>query len=105
MDFVPSKVVCGPAHALIKSSDNDLFVIGNNSTGAIGINQVSTSQAICVELLERNFEIKEMATGPNHSLVLLQSSDSQVLMGCGSNEAGQLGTESFEKFNQLVSIE
>ena len=45
-----------------------------------------------------------MATGPNHSVVLLQSDNSQVLMGCGSNEAGQLGNY-FDKFSQLEQIE
>lgn len=64
----------------------------------------ASPQWVELPLLNSGYEIKQVATGKTHSLILMETSRIQLLLGCGSNEFGQLGEFMSTKFEKLNTV-
>ncbi len=75
-----------------KEKGEDLFCFGANNRGQLGIGS-KKDQKKPVFLMKRE-EVKEIACGCQHTLILKRNGD---LLVCGNNNNDQLGIEGIEK--------
>jgi len=102
LDHQVKQVACGEAHSLILTTTNQVFALGENSHGQLGLPVCSNAilsfptRAVLKlpeELLSGkvNYEISQVATSPgddSHSLILVTSDHRQLLLGSGLNSHG-----------------
>lgn len=84
--LAPGPVAC---HILAVTASGACYTWGRNDTGQLGLSDLRRRN--CPTLLEDISEHKvvDAALGRNHTLVL---TDDGVVLACGSNKSGQLGT-------------
>ena len=94
------KVSCGGDHILLLTQENELFSLGLNIFGQLGIDTFnSTSIPKQVNLKEH---IIEISAGSQHSLILSQSYE---LYSCGYSKNGSLGYYSLEDVCTFTKID
>ena len=91
-DILIKDVSCGGAHTLILSKSGDLFSIGSNEFGQLGLNdrqlKFTTAPLLVQEAKNMNVTIKQIATGSAHNLIL---TDNGQIFSWGSNFKGECG--------------
>lgn len=91
-DILIKAVSCGGAHTLILSRQGELFSIGSNEYGQLGLNDrqltFTTAPLLIQEIQSRGLQVKQMASGQSHSLIL---TDNGQIFAWGSNIYGQCG--------------
>lgn len=91
-DILIRKVSCGSAHTLILSKQGELFSIGSNEYGQLGLNDrqlnFTTAPLLVQEIQGKGLQVKQIASGQNHSLILAQNGQ---VYSWGSNIYGQCG--------------
>jgi ribosomal protein L35 len=90
------KVVCGSYHTLAISEDGDLWAMGLNNYGQLGL--ADHEERLTAELVAqenwRGQKVIDAAAGEHHSLVLLASGH---VLTFGRADSGQLGVETTER--------
>lgn len=79
----------GQNHSLLLTNQNRLFVKGQNSFGQLGLGHFTDQKQFvpCFIALNQDEQIKQIALGPHHSLLL---TDKNRVLGSGFNYLGQL---------------
>ncbi|GAA5923058.1 RCC1 domain-containing protein [Sporobolomyces koalae] len=86
-------------------SSHELYSTGSNSHGQLGLGSVEDHSCYTRLRLPRKCRPLALALGANHSLLLADIADERVLLGTGSNSAGQLGEGNSEPRVQFEPIE
>jgi alpha-tubulin suppressor-like RCC1 family protein len=82
-------VAAGSAHSLALLADGRLFAWGRHLDGQLGLGSAGTDRLSPVLVPNVGLSwIKAVATGDNHTLVLLADG---VVLACGGNGSGELG--------------
>ena len=88
-DILIREVSCGGAHTLILSKQGELFSIGSNEYGQLGLNDrqltFTTAPLLIQEIQSKSLRVKQLASGQSHSLVL---TDDGKIFSWGSNIYG-----------------
>jgi|TARA_B110000285_G_C14737930_1_gene429471 alpha-tubulin suppressor-like RCC1 family protein len=91
-DILIKLVACGAKHSLILSKRGELFSIGSNSQGQLGLNdrelEYTTAPLLIQDFQTLGAQVEQLACGANHNLVLTR--DGQ-LFSWGSNQHGECG--------------
>lgn len=83
------QIVTGGYHSIVLTSDNRLWVCGNNGFGQLGLNDRQDRFTFSeVEWPEDRSRIRQVIAGHDYTIVLTQ--DNQLWV-CGDNNVGQLG--------------
>jgi secretion-regulating guanine nucleotide exchange factor len=98
---IPKSVACGANHSLVISSEDELWVSGSNSHGQIGLDIEQTSSFVRLKS-DLFANLKAVAAGWNHSLVLLRNGQ---LYALGSNDNGQCGVGNMADLRRPELIE
>lgn len=86
------RVALGQSHSLILTEDGEVYGVGSNTHGQLGIGHASGQgfdEPIKIEALQEKF-VKDVACGPRHSGAILGTGE--VYMW-GNNENGQCGID------------
>ena len=75
-------------HLFITLTSGELYSMGKNSNGQLGLRDVVTRTYPIKVNLPINLKILKLSTGKSHSLLLFENGE---LWGCGSNTFGQVG--------------
>uniref|UniRef100_A0A0G4FMN8 HECT domain-containing protein n=1 Tax=Chromera velia CCMP2878 TaxID=1169474 RepID=A0A0G4FMN8_9ALVE len=102
-------VACGSVHSLILSTTGQVFVCGDNSSGALGVGDPSSDPskamavtAVCVPKLFA-LPVQQVAAGPEHSLALTISGE---VFAWGRNKDSRLGLgDEFEQKEKVFEPE
>lgn len=90
------KVVCGSYHTLAISEDGNLWAMGLNNYGQLGLGD--HEERLTADLVEqenwKGQKVVDAAAGEHHSLVLLSSGH---VLTFGRADSGQLGVETTER--------
>lgn len=89
----------GKEHCCIITEDNDLYVLGNNSYGQLGLTDLLSVWDNPV--LIPDLKVKQVACGDNHTVVIAM--DNQVLV-CGNGREGQLGLLNVTQIGKFTAI-
>lgn len=89
-DIIITQVTCGAEHTLILSQKKELFSIGSNKFGQLGLNDRHLDFSTTPLLIQNSAQmsIKKIASGGYHNLILTENGDIQAW---GSNDQGQCG--------------
>ena len=75
-DILISQVACGAAHTMILSQRGELFSIGSNQQGQLGLNDrqldFATAPLLVHSVKKMGLQISRVAAGRNHNLLLTQ---------------------------------
>ena len=82
------QVACGGSHTVALKKDGSVIVVGENSSGQLGLNTQDDMLSF-TNMLNVNNDIIKVACGTNHTLVLKNDG---TVWGTGNNSSGQLGT-------------
>ncbi len=97
---------CGASHSLLLSKDGDVYGMGSNKQGELGLDFVSTQlQPTLIEEFkgeEQVESVEQIACGSHYSILLSQGR----IFATGNNSYGQLGldAESTREFTQVRYI-
>jgi alpha-tubulin suppressor-like RCC1 family protein len=91
---------CGSYHNIILNENNEIFVVGNNSFGQLGLGDNNDRNVYTK--LEHNFgKIKYIYCGAYHNIILNENNE---LFVCGDNMRGQLGLGDNKNRNTYTKI-
>jgi alpha-tubulin suppressor-like RCC1 family protein len=94
-------IYCGGFHNIILNENNEIFVIGNNSYGQLGLGDYDNREVHTK--LEHNLgKIKNIYCGGYHNIIL---NDNNEVFVCGGNSVGQLGLGDYNKRNIYTKLE
>jgi alpha-tubulin suppressor-like RCC1 family protein len=94
-------IYCGYFHNIILNENNEIFVIGNNSYGQLGLGDYDNREVYTK--LEHNLgKIKNIYCGGFHSIILNENNELYV---CGFNGSGQLGLGDCDNRNVYTKLE
>ena len=93
-------VACGSSHTAILLNDGTLRVCGLNSTGQLGINNITQQQTI-VPVLKISSQAIAVACGGFYTAILLNDGTVRV---CGRNQFGQLGLNDLNTRSTVVPV-
>ena len=106
INFKIKQIACGSQHTLLLSEDGDIYALGNNSHGQLGLsvqNYPIVSQPKKIEF--KYGKIGFIACNQTHSVLITENGDA---FACGLNNCQQLGIDSsnqyrviYEEFTQL----
>jgi len=96
------KLAAGGFHSLVVLKNGNLWACGYNHSGQLGLGDTENRQHF-ERIKELPSPVIKLATGGNHSLVLLTNGE---LWACGYNTQGQLGlgSKSKKKLTRFVKI-
>lgn len=83
-----SQVACGADHSVVLDDIGRVFSFGENSKGQLGLGHCGNQFGPALMLLPRGFLAISADCGGTHTLVV---GDTGRILGCGSNDQGQLG--------------
>jgi E3 ubiquitin-protein ligase MYCBP2 len=73
-DILIKSISCGASFTMILSKTGELFSIGSNEFGQLGLNDkvlsFTTAPLLVQEIQNKNIEIRQIACGSNHCLLL-----------------------------------
>ena len=75
-------------HLFILTKSGNLYAMGSNSNGQLGLNDLQTRAEPTIVSLPFADSLVKVACGRHHSLILVSNGD---VYGCGKNTCGQLG--------------
>ena len=100
IDYLPpvKTICCGRDHALLITEENDLWSVGNNASGQLGIGNYENQTTYQKTKFS---SISKICAGNSNSI--FQNFDGEIYV-CGSNADGQIGLDTTEKALNPVLI-
>jgi alpha-tubulin suppressor-like RCC1 family protein len=108
-EFTTAKIVkifCAPLHSIFITTDNHIYICGNNGNCRLGLGEKSSDMSkkrMPTRITEPEAFVQEkiihVACGENHTLFLAESGH---VWSCGGNHKGQLGLTAQEAPNNLA---
>ncbi|KAL9646181.1 hypothetical protein ABK040_008054 [Willaertia magna] len=99
-----AKVATGKNHTLFLTSNNKVFVCGDNTYDQLGLGNNGFHQTIDSPMVELNFGNEEIIDIATKALVSFFVSSSGSVYGCGNNEFFQLGLGHTKKCSEPIRI-
>ena len=95
------KVFMGTNRAAYITNNNEVYMIGQNGNGELGIGTVINTTTAVQLMLDQDIIITKIAMGHNHVVFLTEEGD---VYGCGYNGNGHYGTNNTTQYNtpQLI---
>lgn len=89
-DIMINKVACGHSHTLLLAKSGEVYGIGNNVKGQLGLGdkqlEFSTAPLLVKELKNQDLQVVDIASGGFHNLALAKNG---CLLSWGSNNFGE----------------
>ena len=84
------KVISGTNHVLILTKEKNIFAFGNKEYGQRGINPNTNIDHLTINKIREN-NIDNIFTGDEHSFLVKNENNTQIIKSWGLNNKGQLG--------------
>ncbi len=89
-----NEIACGAQHTVLLSKAGELFTIGSNQYGQLGLNDTqldfTTAPLLVQEIQQQELNIIQISCGRHHNLILC---DDGSLYSWGANHHGQCGQD------------
>jgi alpha-tubulin suppressor-like RCC1 family protein len=90
---------CGYMYTFILTENNDIYAVGLNSFGQLGLGHFDTISKFKKVNVEGN--IKQISCGESHSIILTKNNK---MYACGNNKSGQISFGNIDRINRFTKI-
>lgn len=101
LDEPISKVVCGGSHSIILTDFGEIYGLGQNNLGQLGLGHRSYTEAQLIKI-QFPHKISQVACGEAYTIVLTENNE---IFSSGRNLSGQLGLGHWNDTNSFIKID
>ena len=85
------KVISGTNHVLILTEEKNIFAFGNKEYGQRGIDPTTNINHLSINRINNEYNVDDIFTGDEHSFLIKNNNNNQIVKSWGLNTKGQLG--------------